>query len=60
MSRIELAHWYRGHKPGSELDVTDVELRELRRDGRVARVVDEPQVAAAEPVEATETARKRR
>ncbi|MDT6983759.1 hypothetical protein ACFSUJ_12295 [Streptomyces lusitanus] len=55
MTTIVLAHWYDGRPPGSELDVDDDQLRRLRRDGRVAAVVEqppaEPPAAAAAPLE---------
>ncbi|MFB7162330.1 hypothetical protein [Streptomyces sp. NPDC056242] len=66
MPRIELAYWHGTHKPGDVIDVDDVQLRELQRDGRVARVgVPEPTDAAPEPTpaaepEAPEPGRKRR
>lgn len=40
MPRIKLAHWHDGHAPGDEIDVTDTKLKDLRRDGRVASVVE--------------------
>ncbi|MGC4918629.1 hypothetical protein [Streptomyces albogriseolus] len=49
MTTIVLAHWYDGRPPGSELDVDDEQLRNLRRDGRVAAVVEQP---PAEPTPA--------
>jgi hypothetical protein len=59
MPRVILAHWHNGLAPGSELDVTDVELAALRRDGRIADVVDGPAgqdqvVAEPEPAEEPE------
>ncbi|MEU2780529.1 hypothetical protein [Streptomyces sp. NPDC007110] len=51
MPRIVLAHWHAGHKPGEQLDVTQEEYRQLRRDGRVASLVKEPTAATAEPAE---------
>lgn len=58
MPRIRLAFWHGSHQPGDELDVTDDELRELRRDGRVAEVLGAPAQPApkAPPEPATETA----
>ncbi|MBW1600896.1 hypothetical protein JJV70_02015 [Streptomyces sp. JJ66] len=52
MARIRLAHWYRGHVPGDEIDVADDEVKALERDGRVAAVIaaPEPGKAPAEPV----------
>ncbi|MFF1709318.1 hypothetical protein [Streptomyces sp. NPDC058268] len=50
MPRIKLAHWHDGHAPGDEIDVNDTELKELRRDGRVASVVETVPQAQAEPV----------
>ena len=47
MPRIVLAHWHAGRAPGTELDVTDDELRQLLRDGRVAPATDGP--VGAEP-----------
>lgn len=40
MPRIKLAHWHDGRPPGAELDVDDVQLAALKRDGRVAEVLD--------------------
>ncbi|MEV5369010.1 hypothetical protein AB0N12_06555 [Streptomyces albogriseolus] len=53
MTTIVLAHWYDGRPPGSELDVDDDQLRRLRRDGRVAAVVEQPpaEPPAAAPLE---------
>lgn len=51
MPRIQLAHWHKGHPPGAELDVTDDELAQLKRDGRVAAVLDVAAVGAAEAAE---------
>ncbi|WP_405925411.1 hypothetical protein [Streptomyces sp. NBC_00035] len=42
MPRVTLAHWHDGRAPGAELDVSDAELAELRRDGRVAGILDDP------------------
>jgi len=52
MPRIKLAGWYGERKPGDELDVGDVLLKALRRDGLVAEVVDDGPVEA--PAAATE------
>ncbi|MFE0887917.1 hypothetical protein ACFW4Q_02580 [Streptomyces rochei] len=73
---IKLASWYGDHKPGDEIDVDDVLLKALCKDGRVAAVVEAPteeppapqQEAPAQPVPvveqtqepAAETGRKRR
>jgi hypothetical protein len=62
MPRIKLANWHGEHAPGAELDVDDVELKALRRDGRVAEVV-EPAAEPARPepaADAPETGRKKR
>lgn len=65
MPRIKLANWHGDHAPGDEIDVDDVELKALARDGRVAEVV-EPMAADAPKPEpeavtaAAETGRKRR
>ncbi|MER7930481.1 hypothetical protein ABTY96_46485 [Streptomyces sp. NPDC096057] len=45
MPRVKLAHWHDGVAPGAEIDVTDQQLAEMHRDGRVAQVLD----PAAEP-----------
>ncbi|WP_328439378.1 hypothetical protein OHA71_23860 [Streptomyces sp. NBC_00444] len=42
MPRVILAHWHDGRAPGDELIVTDEELADLRRDGRIADVLDGP------------------
>lgn len=39
MARIKLASWYGDKAPGEEMDVDDVMLKALRRDGLVAEVV---------------------
>ena len=39
MPRIKLASWYGDKAPGEEMDVDDVRLKALRRDGLVAEVV---------------------
>lgn len=60
MPRIKLAFWHGKHSPGDEVDVTDVEFAALRRDGRVADVLDESATSsptpAAEPEPAPEPA----
>jgi hypothetical protein len=76
MPRIKLSTWYGDKAPGDEIDVDDAKLKALKRDGRVAEVLDpgaggvaqpEPAVAVSETgtpeaVEAAppETGRKRR
>ncbi|WP_369274522.1 hypothetical protein AB5J55_35395 [Streptomyces sp. R11] len=72
MPRIKLAHWVGDHKPGDEIEVSDVELTALKRDGRVAEVVEAParkpvvvaeataEAEPAQPEPAGETGRKRR
>lgn len=57
MPRIRLAFWHDGHAPGEEIDVADDDLPALRRDGRVAQVLDteEPTPAQQPPVQ-SETA----
>lgn len=37
--RIKLAHWYGDHAPGDEIDVDEVTVKALQRDGRVAEVL---------------------
>ena len=53
MPRVILAHWHAGRAPGAELDVTDEELADLRRDGRISDVLDgpgaQPEPSTAEP-----------
>jgi hypothetical protein len=58
MPRIKLANWYGDKAPGEELDVDDVMLKALRRDGMVAEVVEEQpaQVAGQQPEPTAETA----
>ncbi|MEV1097500.1 hypothetical protein AB0I87_18760 [Streptomyces sp. NPDC049952] len=58
MPRIKLAFWHGDKGPGEELDVTDADLAALRRDGRVATVLDPPAPGAEgpEPDEATTSA----
>ena len=64
--RIKLANWYGDKAPGEELDVDDVTLKALRRDGLVAEVADTPQEqpavepAAEEPAPQPETGRRKR
>ncbi|MDX3455042.1 hypothetical protein PV396_24395 [Streptomyces sp. ME02-8801-2C] len=53
MPRVILAHWHAGRAPGDELDVTDEELADLRRDGRISEVLDGPG-AQPEPSSAPE------
>lgn len=53
MPRIKLAHWHGDKQPGDEVDVSDAELAALRRDGRVAEVLEDP---AAQPEPAPESA----
>lgn len=40
MPRIRLSNWYGDKAPGDEIDVDDATLKGLRRDGRVAEVVE--------------------
>lgn len=48
MPRIILSAWHGGRPPGTELEVDDAQLAALRRDGRVAAVVeDQPDPAPA-------------
>jgi hypothetical protein len=47
MPKIALAYWHGGHAPGDEIDVTDAELKALRRDGRVAAVLSSQDVRPA-------------
>ncbi len=50
MTRVKLAHWHSGNPPGAEIDVSDQELADLRRDGRVAEVLAAPvEPNSAEP-----------
>ncbi|GAA0637240.1 hypothetical protein GCM10009535_11960 [Streptomyces thermocarboxydovorans] len=42
MPRIKLSSWYGDHKPGDEIDVDEVLLKALRKDGVVAAVVQAP------------------
>lgn len=51
MPRIRLAAWYGGAAPGSELDVDDVQLKELTRDGLVAALVEAPAPAVDPPAD---------
>jgi len=68
MPRIKLAHWHGDRKPGDEVDVSDEEFAALRRDGRVAEVVQAPaeeppvpqQEDEAQPEDSPAAARKRR
>lgn len=61
MPRIKLASWYGDKAPGEEMDVDDVRLKALRRDGLVAEVIDEsahdnggaPEPGAADAVNET-------
>lgn len=48
MPRITLASWHAGHQPGEDIDVSEEEYRQLKRDGRVASVVDKPADAGAQ------------
>ncbi|MFG3585135.1 hypothetical protein [Streptomyces sp. NPDC047990] len=52
--RIKLASWYGDKAPGEEIDVDEVTLKALSRDGLVAEVVAEP--ATPEPTPAREAA----
>jgi hypothetical protein len=60
--RIKLASWYGDKAPGEEIDVDEVRLKALHRDGLVAEVVETPQakLTAEEPAAQPETGRKRR
>ncbi|MFD5566651.1 hypothetical protein [Streptomyces cadmiisoli] len=67
MPRIKLATWYGDKAPGDELDVDDIRLKALLRDGLVAEVVGErpptfePEPApAGEPAVRTEPGRRKR
>jgi hypothetical protein len=42
MAYIRLASHYSGHAPGDVIEVADDMVAPLRRDGRVAAVVDAP------------------
>lgn len=57
MAHIRLASFYDGHSPGDVIEVADDMVRPLRRDGRVAAVVDAPAPEPApepEPLSADE------
>jgi hypothetical protein len=71
MPRIKLANWYGDRAPGDEMDVDEVMLKRLRRDGLVAEVVEPPTEASeaapatqlenpVQPEPVVETGRKRR
>jgi hypothetical protein len=68
MPRIKLSTWYGDHAPGDEIDVDDAGLKALRRDGRVADVVQPAEAPApadspaeqATPEAAPETGRRKR
>jgi hypothetical protein len=47
MPRIKLANWYGDKAPGEELDIDDVQLKALRRDGMVAEIVTTPAAESA-------------
>ncbi|MCF2130113.1 hypothetical protein L1I79_27325 [Strepomyces sp. STD 3.1] len=52
MTAIKLAHWHNGRAPGARVEVTDEELAQLQRDGRVAEVLPneaEPDAPAGQP-----------
>ncbi|WP_217235468.1 hypothetical protein [Streptomyces sp. AC555_RSS877] len=49
MPRIKLANWYGDHKPGDEIDVDEVTLKALHRDGIVAEVVGYDNGGVLEP-----------
>lgn len=49
MPRIKLANWYGDHKPGDEIDVDDVLLKALHRDGLVAETLEAPAEPAPTP-----------
>ncbi|WP_326728967.1 hypothetical protein [Streptomyces phaeochromogenes] len=51
MPRITLAHWHAGRAPGEDIDVSVDELAQLRRDGRVAAVLDEQPAPDPAPAE---------
>jgi hypothetical protein len=57
MPRIKLANWYGDHKPGDEIEVDEVALKALHRDGIVAEVIgyDNGGVLEPGPTEATGT-----
>lgn len=59
--RIKLASWYGDKAPGEEIDVDEVALKALHRDGLVAEVVEIPQAepAAEEPAAQPETGRRK-
>jgi len=45
MPKVKLAYWYDGKKPGDTVDVDDVTLKILKRDGIVAEATSVPDVA---------------
>jgi hypothetical protein len=55
MPRIKLANWYGDRAPGDEIDVDEVALKALRRDGLVAEVLGYDNGGVVEPgrIEAT-------
>lgn len=53
MARVRLAHWHKGGRPGSVVEVSDEEVHGLLHDGRVAEVVgDQGESAPATAVSA--------
>jgi len=54
--KVKLAFWYKGKKPGDVMDVSEEEAEVMKRDGRLAEVVDEKKedVAEAKGVKAPE------
>jgi len=59
MTHIRLANWLNGRAPGEVVEVPDGELPALRRDGRVAEVVEQPTPAVVvEPESAADEPEK--
>ncbi|MET8818454.1 hypothetical protein EF913_28220 [Streptomyces sp. WAC04189] len=57
MPTIRLASWHDGRAPGATVDVTDEEMAQLQRDGRVAEVLpDKPEPEAEQPAGQAEEA----
>ena len=53
MARVRLANWFRGQAPGSVVDVAADEVQGLRRDGRVAEVLDDEPAPATDASDST-------
>lgn len=54
MKKVRLSFWYKGSNPGDVIEVSEEELAVMKRDGRVAEVLDGDKTKPAKGVQSPE------